>query len=126
LYLRRDNIAAYAEDHDCLRAYYGLKWNPLEVNNTRVRAWEMRHFGAPADRPHAWRQSSINLNPSQNIHVHGIVNYDYSLIVKTPNPLNPAATVLVVCGIHGMGTLGGTLYLYERVFRKICGFKTNP
>lgn len=111
--IRRDNILAYVNDQAFQREYYGLRCHPSMANNVEFRAWEMRHFGEPRDFPQGWRQSSINLNPSRNVHQPGSVNYDYSLIVKAPNPINPAATILVLCGIHGIGTLGAALYLYQ-------------
>lgn len=112
--IQHDNILAYVNDTACQREYFGLKWRPLDVGNPPVRAWEMRHFGVEEPQLiQAWRQSSINLNPTRNMHVPGTVNYDYSLIVKGPNPINPAATILLVFGIHGIGTLGGSLYLYQ-------------
>jgi len=111
--IAQPNVRGYIEDFGCERDYLGLGWEPIFVGNNSIPAWKIRHYGHPSDAPAAWFKSSINLHPTENVHKHGRVNYDYCLIVKGPNPMNPAAGVLVICGIHGIGTLGGALYLHE-------------
>lgn len=111
--IQAENITRYVDDTKCEREYFGLKWNPLISSGKQIREWRIRHFGKPSTAPQAWWQSSININPDTNVHIPGVMNYDYAMIVKGPNPMNPAASILCVCGIHGIGTLGGALYLYQ-------------
>ena len=107
--------ALYANDTLCKEEYFGLKWAPLKLEDGgEIQEWKIRHFGRQANASQAWYGSDINAHPDENIHIPGRENSDYALVVKGPNPFNPAATVLVVCGIHGIGTLGGALFLYQR------------
>lgn len=107
------NIEAYINDVNFNRDYFGLKWFPIRSLDVEVREWRIRHFGRHTEAPGALFQSSININPNKNVHEPGVINYDYALVIKGPNPFNPASMILIICGIHGIGTLGGSLYLYQ-------------
>jgi hypothetical protein len=111
--LLESNMRLYLDDTECNREYYGLRKLPSHDQERARWQWQIRDFGAAERSDVAWRKSSINENPGVNVHKKGNVNVDYAMVVKTPNPFNPASTVVVACGIHGIGTLGAALFLYK-------------
>jgi hypothetical protein len=40
-------------------------------------------------------------------------NFDYGLIVSVPNPMNAARRLVLLCGVHGTGTLGVAEFISE-------------
>jgi hypothetical protein len=111
--IAQPNVDRYLADTECTRSYYGLRRIESQDPARSKWHWQIRDFAAGDAWDHQWRTSSINLNPQVNVHLKGRINIDYALIVKTPNPFNPASTVVVACGIHGIGTLGAALFLYK-------------
>lgn len=109
--IQTTNIRSYVEDEKCQRTYFGLKSEIISINNSELREWKLRHFGMPPGQE--WWRSSINMHPTENVQQPGRTNYDYAMIVKGPNPLNIVSSVVVICGIHGIGTLAGALYVYQ-------------
>ncbi len=109
--IQPENIRRYVEDKECQRTYFGLKCEIARINSNQFREWKMRHFGMPPGQE--WWRSSINIHPAENVQQPGRINYDFAMIVKGPNPLNLASSILIVCGIHGIGTLAGALYVYQ-------------
>lgn len=109
--IQSENIKRYVEDKDCQKSYFGLKCEMVRISGNQFREWKMRHFGMPPGQE--WWRSSININPTENVHKPGQINYDFAMIVKGQNPLNPASNILIICGIHGIGTLAGAIYIYQ-------------
>jgi hypothetical protein len=118
--VNHENIRSYVDDKDSVKQYFGIRSVPRQ-DESKGKEWQIKHFAAPPEKE--WYRSSMNMHSDslENIHKSGHTNYDYAIIVKAPNPLNPEANILIVGGIHGVGTFGGVLYLYRHkyeLFRK--------
>ena len=109
-----ENVAAYVDDAKCEREYFGFRVRPREG---RWAEWRVRNFDDQG--PNRWLTSTINEEGIEIAHAGARVAVDYGLILKAPNPFNPDAGVLLVGGIHGVGTLGAALYLFEHADRML-------
>lgn len=104
---KKENWRRYIEDTECTLQYFGVR---LQESSNERRHWRILHF--EEDPPNEWLTSSINeYGPASAKEAESAV--DVAMILKAPNPFNVSSSVLVVCGIHGIGTLGGALWVYK-------------
>jgi hypothetical protein len=97
----------YKLDTECNLQYYGLRKNP-----TKETEWQMLDWSEPAATQ--WKTSSINKWGIEAVHVPGgEPDTDFAMVIRAPNPFNPEASVVIVSGIHGIGTFGAALWLYK-------------
>jgi len=115
------NVDAYVRDLNCDREYFGFKSRRRDDGSAE---WKVRNFN---DRgPNRWLTSTINDDGVVAAHANGNIAIDYGLILKAPNPFNPDAGVLIVGGIHGIGTLGASLYLFDNADRMLESHSDEP
>jgi hypothetical protein len=112
--IRAENVDAYVQDVECQREYFGFKVTPRP---DMWAEWRVRNFNDQT--PNRWLTSTINEEGVIEAHADGRVAVDYGLILKAPNPFNSDAGVLLVGGIHGVGTFGAALYLFEQADRML-------
>lgn len=104
-------VSSFLNDDRLKKPYYCLQQIWRLSGEDKYLEWMIKDFSMPAGED--WRRSTINMRPEENVHFPGAENTDYCLIVKAPNPFNSQATVIVICGIHGIGSLAGSLWLKE-------------
>ena len=109
------NIQRYIDDTESRENYFGLdafdRAVPPATRSPSSIEWKMLNFGDTS--PNRWMTSTVNADGIVAAHAAGAVATDYALLVKAPNPFNHDSGVLLVCGIHGIGTLGASLYVYK-------------
>lgn len=108
------NVQSYVDDTQCEKEYFGFKVVPRQ---NMWSEWRVRNFDDQT--PNRWLTSTINEEGVIAAHAGGRVAVDYGFILKAPNPFNPDAGVLLVGGIHGIGTFGAALYLFENADRML-------
>ena len=102
-------VARYLEDTAGKLNYFGLK--KYVQGGGLPEHWRMRDF-AEAE-PNRWKTSSLNRDGAA-AHRPDHECIDRAMVVLAPNPFNPKARVLIACGIHGVGTFGAALWIYEQ------------
>jgi hypothetical protein len=100
-------VQKYRDDTLCRESYFGL----LAKHHEGWVEWRMRDFNIMP--PNCWVTSTINARHSSPDHPALKSSVDFGFILRAPNPFNPDAGVVIVCGIHGVGTFGAALYLFQ-------------
>jgi len=107
--INTENYNKYIGDSDCQLDYFGLR----AIRTKNGTEWQIRDFTRRRGDGE-WLRSSININISENIELKvGVNQQDYAMVIRIANPFNPSASLLIIFGLHGIGTFGASIHILQ-------------